>query len=57
MGDENDAHAFGAHLADKVEHRVDLGHSQGCRRLVHDEDQGVERHCTPDRDALTLAAG
>ena len=44
-------------LADEIEHSVDLGDRQGRRRLVHDEDQGIERHRASDRYALTLAAG
>ena len=44
-------------LPNELEHRVDLGDRERGRRLVHDEDERVERHGAPDRNALTLAAG
>ena len=57
VGDQDDADAAGADLADEIEHGVDLGDRQRRRRLVHDEDQRIERGGAADRDALALAAG
>ena len=41
----------------EIEHSVDLRDRERRRRLVHDEDQGIERHRASDRYALPLAAG
>ena len=57
VGDQNDADALRADRANEVEHRVDLGDRERGGRLVHDEDERIERDRAPDRDALALAAG
>ena len=44
-------------LADEVAHLGRLGRSERGRRLVHDQDAGVEVDGTGDRDRLSLAAG
>ena len=44
-------------LADQVEHVLDLAHRQRRRRLVHDDELGVEGERARDRHRLLLPAG
>ena len=54
MRDVDDAHALRAESADDAEELVDLRVGQGGRRLVHDEDGGVQREGLGDLDHLLL---
>ena len=57
VGDVDDAHALTAQLASDAEELVDLRIGQRGRRLVHDQDGGVERERLGDLDHLLLGDG
>ncbi len=56
MADQEDADALGLELHDQVANLLGLGRPERGRRLIHDEDLGVEVHGPGDRHRLALAA-
>ena len=57
VADEEDADALVLELADEVADLGRLGRPEGRRRLVHDQDPGVEVDGPGDGHRLALAAG
>ena len=56
MADENDRDPLLPHLADELQHALDLAHRQCRRRLVHDDELGIEGERPGNGDGLLLAA-
>src|SRR4029079_18221255 len=56
VADEEDADALLFQLLDEVAHLRRLRRTERRRRLVHDEDVGVEVECPGDGDRLALTA-
>ena len=56
VADQEDADAVRLQLADEVVDLRRLGRAERRRRLVHDQDPGVEIDRPRDRDRLALAA-
>ena len=57
VADEDDRDALRGQRADELEHVLDLAHRERRRRLVHDDELGVEGQGAGDRHRLLLAAG
>ena len=57
VGDVDDADALLAQFADELEQALGLGEREAGRRLVHDDDAGVERKRLGDLDHLLLGEG
>ena len=57
MADQENADAFGLELLDKLANLGGFLGAEGCRRLVHDQDAGVEVDGAGDGHRLALAAG
>ena len=55
--DQDDRFALRAQPVDEAQDLADLGHRQGRRRLVHDDQIGVDVERAGDRDALPLPTG
>ena len=54
MRDEDDADARRLEIGDDLEEPVRLGDGEARRRLVHDDDAGIERQRLGDLDELAL---
>ena len=50
VGDQHDRDAAALHAVDQRQHRLDLGDGQRGRRLVHDQDRGLNETARADRD-------
>ena len=57
MADQENADAFGLKLLDKLAHLGGFLRSQRRRRLIHDQDAGIEVDSAGDGDRLPLTAG
>ena len=57
VADQEDADAIALELADQVPDLGRFGRTERCRRLVHDQDPGVEVDRPRDGHGLALAAG
>ena len=57
VGDKDDRHAIGLEFADDPHQPIGLGGRQAGRRLVHDDDAGVERKRLGDLQKLALRKG
>src|SRR5438105_4360776 len=56
VGDHQHREALVSQPANQIEHLAGLGHAQGGRRLVHDDQLRVPQHRLGDGDRLSLAA-